>query len=375
MKIIISGGHLTPALAVIDHLQEQYPDITIEFVGRLYTQQHTKQVAHEKKEIESRNIPFHPFSAHRSTASTFLSKISSPIHFGVSFVRALWLVIKIKPDVFLSFGSYLSVPIGYACWVLKVPIVIHEQTRTIGRATKALVPFAKKIGISFPHLKKSLPIQKTHLTGNPIRKELLQKKIRKPSWIRQDVKKPMLYITGGSQGSEVINSTVSGCLKQLLKKFTVIHQCGSQTSKRNYRAELTTLRKKLPESMRHSYYIKEWISSSELSWILSKTACVVSRSGANTVSEIVAKKVPAIFIPLPFSINNEQYLNALPLQQKKAGVILEQKNLNPDSLIDAIKSTYEKRSTIIKNLESINYIHSAEEHIVQLVLEVIKPDK
>lgn len=368
MKVVISGGHLTPALAVIDYIQSYHPEITVEFVGRLYAQQKTKQLAYEKQEIEKRNLVFHSFSAQRSNTNVVISTFVTPLSLFSSFIKAIILLLQIKPDVFLSFGSYLSVPLGYACWVLRIPIVIHEQTRTVGRATKTLTPLAHRIAVSFPHLKKSFPKNKTVVTGNPIRKTLLNKSTKKPTWFTKKSKKPILYITGGSQGSEIINTTVSGALKKLLKKFTVIHQCGAKTSKRNYKNELEAVKKQLPLTLQKEYFIKERLSDQDLAWVLSHTACSVARSGANTVAELQRKKVPTLFIPLPFSINNEQLVNAQALKRKKAADILEQKKLNPKSLQTNIEKLYKNRKTTKAFLEDIPFIENSEKKIVSLLI-------
>ena len=107
----------------------------------------------------------------------------------------------------------------------------------------------------------------------------------------------------------MINRTVSFSVEQLLKKFIVVHQCGG-TSTNHYLEELNDVREKLPKELQKRYFIRQWVSEEEVAWIFQHAELVVSRSGANTVQEIVYNKVPAIFIPLPFAHNDEQTKNA-----------------------------------------------------------------
>lgn len=368
MKVLISGGHLTPALAVIDYIQAYHPEIDIEFVGRMYAQQLAKQKAHEKREIEARHIVFHPFMATRSDSRQIWKKIIFPFEFIKSFFSALLLIIKVKPDIFLSFGSYLSVPLAYACWVVRVPIIIHEQTRVIGRATRVLAPVANYIAVSFEETAKTLPRKKTLVTGNPVRAAFKKKVTKKPDWLSKKTQ-PILYVTGGSQGSEIINTTICGSIRQLVKQFTVIHQCGLPNAHRNYKQELELIRKKLPGTQKQEYYIREWISDDELAWILSNADCAISRSGANTVAELQLKCVPTIFIPLPFSLQNEQFINAAALKKEQAAVILEQKNLSPKTLITSLKKLTAKRKKIVSQLKKMPLPQDADQKLVELLMK------
>lgn len=352
-KLLISGGHLTPALALIDYLQSEKIALEIIFAGRLFSQNKNKQESQEKKEVSKRNVKFVAFDAPRPPTN-FLEKITFIYKLKISFCKALWLMIKFRPKVFLSFGGYLAIPLGIAAWVLGIPVVTHEQTKTAGQANKFLAKFAKKIAISYPETKKLFPKKKVVLTGNPIRPDLLSAKPEKPDWSKNfNTSKPLLLITGGNQGSYIINTTVAQILPKIINSWNVVHACGNSTQKINYKSELEKVRKKLGATNRKNYVIKEWLSTSELAWVYNLADGIISRAGANTIQEIAFAQIPAILIPLPFSKGREQLLNAKGLTDSGAAILLEQKKLNAESLLHEIAYLKKHQKSIKRKLEPL----------------------
>lgn len=352
-KILISGGHLTPALALIDYIKENKIETEIVFFGRLLSQEINKQTAQEKKEVEKRNIKFIPFTAPRP-AKNILDKIPFTIKFFFSYLNAFFLLIKHRPKVFVSFGGYLAVPIGIAAWSLGISVITHEQTVTAGQANKILGKFAKKIALSHPDSAKHFPKNKTVVTGNPIRPDLVNAKPKRPEWSKDiSTKKPTLLITGGNQGSYILNTTISQVLPKIINNWNVIHACGNSTSKINYKAELEKIKKDLHAAHRQNYIVREWLTTSEMAWIYNVADGAVSRSGANTVQELSFAGIPTIFIPLPFSKGNEQLLNAKTITESGAGILLEQKNLNSESLLKEINFLKKHQRSMRRKLEPL----------------------
>ena len=256
MNIMISGGHLTPALAVIDYIQEN--DLLdggkILFVGRIFSQDLLQQKALEEEEIKKRkalfpkkSLQFIPFQATRFVNSSFQEKIRSFFHFFQSFLQAYSIVKREKPDVFLSFGGYLAVPIAVACWLQKIPVITHEQTRASGMANRVIAVFAKKVAISYEESRGDFPQHKGVLTGNPVRKKVLASQPERPEWFLPRVTKPILLIMGGNQGSKALNQAVAQSLDTILSEWTLVHQCGKGTSERNTFEWLRNKRENLEE--------------------------------------------------------------------------------------------------------------------------------
>jgi len=352
-KLLISGGHLTPALALIDYLQSEEVTLEIIFAGRLFSQKKNKQESQEKEEISKRKIKFVAFDAPRPPTN-FAQKITFVLNLKIAFCKALWLMIKFRPKVFLSFGGYLAVPLGIAAWTLGIPVVTHEQTKTAGQANKFLAKFAKKIAISYPETEKLFPKKKTILTGNPIRPDLLSTRPQRPDWSKGFSKsKPTLLMTGGNQGSYIINTTVAQIIPKVINSWNVIHACGNPTQKINYKNELDKIKKKLNATNRKSYVIKEWLTTPELAWIYNTADGIISRAGANTIQEIAFAQIPAILIPLPFSKGKEQLLNAKSLTDSGAAILLEQKKLNADSLLEKIIYLKKHQKSLKRKLEPL----------------------
>jgi UDP-N-acetylglucosamine--N-acetylmuramyl-(pentapeptide) pyrophosphoryl-undecaprenol N-acetylglucosamine transferase len=217
MKIIIIGGHLSPALAVIEELKNE----EIYYLGRKHAFEGDKAISLEYEEVSKLGIPFYSINAARLQRKFTSRTIPSLAKFPSGFFQSLKALKQIKPDVVLGFGGYVSLPVVLAAFFLRIPIVIHEQTLEAGFANRMEAKFARKICISWQSSEQYFPKQKTVLTGNPLRGIVLN---AKP--FKEETGLPKIYITGGSSGSHSINLLVEKSLKELLEKFTVVHQTG-----------------------------------------------------------------------------------------------------------------------------------------------------
>ncbi len=372
MKLVISGGHLTPALSLIEYIQEKYPNDSVTFIGRIYSKANKKQLSQEKNEIEKLGVQFVSFESSKLSSNNFFAKITSIPRLIVATIKAIGILIRLKPNVFISFGGYLAIPIAFASWILRIPIITHEQTRSAGVANILISKIANKIALSYPESQDFFPLNRSEITGNLIRKSVLKPTKKLPVWIKKKPTKPILYITGGSQGSEIINQTVSEILKPLLKKWYVIHQCGKPVGNRNYKKELQRIKSKLSQANQSTYKIREWISQPELSWIYSNCTGIISRAGANTTEEIALKGIPSILIPLPFSHNDEQLKNALALSDSKQAILLEQKNLNPEVLLEATEILKKFNRKFSRNLQLFSKSKNSEQKLYSMAQSLIK---
>jgi UDP-N-acetylglucosamine--N-acetylmuramyl-(pentapeptide) pyrophosphoryl-undecaprenol N-acetylglucosamine transferase len=239
-----------------------------------------------------------------------------------------------KPDVAISFGSYVALPVVVAAWILGIPCITHEQTVKGGLANKLISRFAKKIAISWSDSLKFFPKDKCVLTGNPIRSEILNLRKKRTS-------RPVIFITGGNQGAHAINEIVLEIIGPLLEKYEVVHQTGGAERFRDY--EMLTARvSQLSSRLQNRYSAAKWLNSAELTSVYERTALVVGRSGANTVSEVAALGIPALFVPLPWAGQGEQRYNAEMLVGLGAAIVLPQEHLTPKRLLAAINAMIEK---------------------------------
>ncbi len=356
MKILISGGHLTPALSFIDFAQSNNEkNDEIVFVGRKFSQSKLEQRSVEREEITKRGIQFIEFDSGKLSASDPFSLVQQFLKLLTSFFQAKKIIVAQKPDLFLSFGGYLALPLALAAWWQGVPILTHEQTAAPGTANKFIAKFAQKVAVSFPETAKEFPAGKVVVTGNPIRSKIWSKKFEKPEWAEKPAQKPLLYITGGSQGSQAINNVVKALLPKLLEEWDIIHQCGRANTLLDYAADLEKAKKELPKELQAHYTIREqWITEDELGWVYSHAWAMISRAGANTLQEVIRAEVPTIFVPLAHAHHDEQVKNAQTLVQKGAAILVLQKDLDEAHLTEALNELKKNHQELKNHLTEIS---------------------
>jgi UDP-N-acetylglucosamine--N-acetylmuramyl-(pentapeptide) pyrophosphoryl-undecaprenol N-acetylglucosamine transferase len=352
MRILLSGAHLTPALAMIDFIKANHPEHELFFVGRLFSQEKLAQKSIEKEEVEKRQIKFIPFTAPKFVNHSFLATIGTVLTFPKTIARARKILQDQKIDLFLSFGSYLAVPFALAAKRLGVTVVTHEQTVVMGKANQFISTIADKTAISYLETTKYLKRKDAVLTGNPVRLRLFAKNLHRPTWLPEQAK-DILLIMGGNQGSFVINDLIKDNLEVLLSRYVVVHQCGRPNKIKDSAKELEKVKKSLPANLKDKYFIKEWIEEEDLFWIYQHAKFAISRSGANSVLELSLAPLPAILIPLPHTYQDEQMANALSMQKINGALVLQQEHLNSVTLLDSVahleKNYKEMRQSLAKD--------------------------
>lgn len=362
MKILITGGHLSPAMAVIEEIGNK---AEVVFVGRKFALDREKSFSLEYKEISNKQIPFYHLNTGRFTRLLNFRLIINFVKLPLGFYRTLVIIKKTRPGVILSFGGYIGFPICLIGFLLNIPVYIHEQTIAPGLSNRLIGFLAKKVFLAFAQAGKYFPQNKTVLTGNPVRKNVLTI-IKKPFSLNKN--KPVIYISGGSLGSHSINRILEEILPTLLLKYKVIHSAGNIREYDDYQ-KLLEIRNDLPENLRDNYFLKEFFFEHELGFIYSVSDLLVGRSGANTFFELIAWKKPAIFIPLPWSRNNEQLSHARLFKQAGTGEIFRQEE-DPNQLVNLIEKVMKNINDYKKNFKNVELLYqkNAEKIIVQTIL-------
>jgi UDP-N-acetylglucosamine--N-acetylmuramyl-(pentapeptide) pyrophosphoryl-undecaprenol N-acetylglucosamine transferase len=357
MKVVIIGGHMSPALAVIEQLKNE----DIFYLGRKYTFEKDMAISLEYEEVVKLGIPFYSINAARLQRKFTKQTIPSLLRFPSGFLQSVKILKQIKPDVVLGFGGYVSLPVVLAAYLLKIPIVIHEQTLEVGVANKIESKFANKVCMSWESSQKYFPKEKTILTGNPLGSTILQTKPINRNNL------PILYITGGSGGSHVINILVEKSLDKLLEKFIVVHQTGDSKEFNDF-DRLQIKKDKLDSSILNRYHLQRFYSPAEMAQNLASATLVVGRAGINTVTELIYLEKPALLIPLPFAQKNEQLKNAIFLKELGLGEIGIQKVLTPEIFAERIFKMLENLK--IYQLKKRNIILDAAYNIVKVLKDV-----
>lgn len=331
-KIIITGGHLAPAQAVIAEFKKRR-GWEIYYLGRKHSLEGAAVPSIESKIVPQMGVNFIPIPAGRLQRHLTSHLILNFVRLPLALFYSFYLLLKIRPDAILSFGGYVSVPPVIAGWILRTPIFTHEQTAVAGLANQINALFARKVFVSFAQSMRYFPENKTVLTGNPIRKEIFKHKMRDGKYETQDGNLPLIYITGGNQGARVLNQAVIEALPQLTKRYRIIHQCGKLDYLRVKSQALS-----LKSNLRKHYLLTDYVGLENIGWVLNRTDLVISRAGANIVYELAALGKPAILIPIPWAHRNEQLENASLLADVGLAEVLRQSELSSTSLCEKIKT-------------------------------------
>ena len=320
-----SGGHFYPLIAVaerLNDLQKQGEYLELYYMG---------PEPYNQDELTRNNLQFVkiPTGKRRKYFSILNFFDTFKIFFGFFFAVAK--LYKIYPDVIFSKGGYTSVPVVLAAWVLRIPIMIHESDTKAGSANKLGAKFARYIAVGFDDAAKYFPEHKTALTGIPLRKEFLQPVANPMLQLGIPSDKPLLLVTGGSIGSERINSLILESLDDLLPQFAILHQTGKKNEEvvRQTSSELIT-----DTSLLAHYFVKGTLTGHEMHLAQSAASIIISRAGTGTIFEIAQKGKPSILIPIPEDISHDQRTNAYAYARSGAASVLEESNLT-DGLLTA----------------------------------------
>ncbi|HTK03621.1 MAG TPA: UDP-N-acetylglucosamine--N-acetylmuramyl-(pentapeptide) pyrophosphoryl-undecaprenol N-acetylglucosamine transferase [Alphaproteobacteria bacterium] len=324
IKIVLTGGHAaTVGIAVIEELQKRFKDqkVEISWVGSKKAVEGSNATTIEYKIYTDLGVKIYPIDAGKLQTKFTKYTIPSLIKIPLGFIQAFFVLIKLWPKVVLSLGGYASFPVVFWAWVFRIPIILHEQTVVAGRASMAASFFATKIALARIESQKFFPKEKSVVTGNPIMSSILSVPL---STVHDS---PFtILVMGGSRGSEFINEEIIKIVPELIKKYNVIHITGERDFEKykNYASK--------------NYEVIAFVDPREMYKYYEKANLILSRSGATTVSEILATKRPVILIPLPRTFMDEQVKNAQYALKFGIAKVMAETEVNPESLRIAIEN-------------------------------------
>ncbi|HUS15432.1 MAG TPA: undecaprenyldiphospho-muramoylpentapeptide beta-N-acetylglucosaminyltransferase [Chloroflexia bacterium] len=337
MRILITGGgtggHVSPAVAVIAALQaraqaEGWP-LELRYLG--------SRDGVEHRVIGEIGLPYTAIQTGKLRRYFSWRTPLDLARIPVGVVQALLAVARNRPAVIFSTGGYVCVPVVVAGWLLRVPVLTHEQTARSGLANRIAARFARCVAISFPESAAEFPRGRTVLTGNPLRPGLdTGDPIRAAAHWQLDPARPTIYVTGGAQGAHAINAAVSAALPDLLGLAQIVHQVGEGPE--GTRADLQTAEvqaRSIPAAV--AGYRPVAFVGPELGDLFALATLVIGRAGAGTVNELAALGKPAILIPLPGAASDEQTANAARLAAAGAAILLPQPECTPARLTAQVR--------------------------------------
>lgn len=325
-----TGGHITPGLAVAELLVKQ--GITVCWVGG--------RRPLEKQMVQRAGLAFYRLSMRGMRGRGWKGKLGMPFRLCIACLQALYRICRFRPQVVISFGGYVTLPVGIASFICRRPLFIHEQNAIAGMSNLYLARIASGIFSAFPgafkRLNSAKHTAKIKVVGNPLAASFLNNIVADKHNDQPPEKQNTLHILvlGGSQGAAFLNSQLPEALVELLKTtdYSVWHQAGKQQAtevEQRYLQMFSAAR--LPENIQVSGFIEHMWQA--YSW----ADCVICRAGALTVSELIAVGLPAICIPFPHAVDDHQTLNAKFLMQQNAAYLMPQNSFSASTLVDYLR--------------------------------------
>lgn len=310
-----TGGHVYPALAVARYLSDTGNQVF--WMGT--------RTGLEARVAPAGGIPIDWLSVSGFRGKHGLKLIKAPFLLVWACFQAGRILYKRKPDVVLGMGGFVSGPGGFMAWVMRVPMVIHEQNAIPGTTNRFLASLANRVLEAFPGTFDDSV--RAVWTGNPVRAEIMR--------IRQDAREysgntPRILILGGSQGARRLNLVVPGVIGGLSRSVEVLHQTGSAM-----REETESLYRSLAIEARVKAFVDDMPEAYQWAHL------VICRAGAMTVSELAIAGLPSILVPFPYAIDDHQTRNARHLVDAGAALRVPESDRLEEDLRQALHTLLE----------------------------------
>lgn len=338
MRILISGGgtggHISPALAIIEELRRRDPDLLLRWIG--------KSGSMEERASQAAEVPFRAIpAAGWPRGKAPFRRLWVMFVMGIAALRAAGYVRSFRPQVVVGVGGYVSLPVLWIAQRMGVPTMIHEQNKRMGMTNRLLAPRATRVFLSFEATQGGYAPEAARTTGNPVRSGFITPpdKAEARQRLGLDSGVPVVLVSGGSQGARTLNRAMSGALAQFKKGE--VHFLW-MTGKADY-IEAVTTAENCACSVSVFPYIEDMV-----------TACaaadlIVSRAGASSTAEIAAMGKASLLIPFPHATDNHQEDNARAFEAAGAAEVLLDIECNPEvfeSEIRALLQDHEKRQAM-----------------------------
>lgn len=356
MRIVLTGGgtggHLTPLIAVAAALKtlernhalsvprSRNGSVEILYVGVVSD---IDRELLEAADIPWTHIPSGKLRRYASGLGLTTLDLLFRLPFGI--LRALWKMYVLMPEVVFSKGGYGSVPVVIASWVYRIPVFLHETDIVPGLANRRLARYVSAIGVGFRAGEELFPPSKVFVSGTPLRPAFSS--VPSPADARRVLnlhdRKPVIFVTGGSQGARRINTVVLELLFRLLPEFQFLHQVGP--------ANLPAVQAFVDETLKdfpdiQDYHLVGFLDAETMVLSYAAADLVISRAGGTTLAELSALGKPAILVPLKEAANNHQWENSHFYRETGAAVVVDETNLSAPILEATIRRVFQRPSDL-----------------------------
>ena len=337
-----SGGHVYPLVAVAQELKR----LAIE-KGLIVELHYLGPNDEYATTLQNETIELHSLVSGKLRRYFSLANIVDVPKFFFSFFQALAKVFWLMPDIVFSKGGTGALPVVFAGWFYRIPVVIHESDAMPGLTNLLSSRFASRIAVSFERALNYFNQRKTACIGSPIRPKLLKDRPEKGAAKEElgfDPKEPLLLILGGSQGSRRIDEFIVAHLPGLMKETQILHQTGlAKYAEIEKLARAALMGVPIKTEVSHRYQALGYLDQN-MKAAFAAADLVVSRAGSGTIFEIAAYAKPSILIPLLESANDHQRVNAYEYAKTGAAIVIEESNLLPGIFLNQVRDVLKNKT-------------------------------
>lgn len=365
MRVMVTGGgtggHIYPALALINHMHKTLDEVEFCYVGT--------ENGMEAAIVQRAGIPFQSVTITGFRRKLSFENVLTVMRFLKAVRTARGYIRTFKPDVVIGTGGYVCGPVVYAASKAGVPTVIHEQNSVPGLTNKFLSRYVDRIVTSFDVETGAFPKEKMHLLGNPRATEVVSNVEEDgDSYLKQaglDSSKRTILAVGGSRGAMPVNKAVISLIPKLIGSM---YQLIYVTGEAHYEQANQALK---DAGMSEQVHVVPYLHN--MPAVLKEVDLLIARAGATTLAEITALGLPSIMIPSPYVTNNHQEKNARLLEQAGAGIVILETELSADRLykeVDQLLGDDGKLKQMRENAKNIGLPDAAPD-MVHLIEELI----
>lgn len=371
MRVVLvgggSGGHFYPLIAIAEALRAR--EVELNLSVDLY---YMGPDIFDQPELGRLGISFVRCPAGKVRRYFSLQNLIDPFKTLLGFLIALMKLFWIYPDVIMSKGSFTSVPVVIAAWILRIPIVLHESDAVPGRANKLAQKFARYVAITYPDTAAYFPSEKVALTGAPVRTIFYtEADTRILQSLQIDPSERFILFLTGSLGAQRLNEAILSSLDELLPHYKIVHQAGDRNLE-----TVTIAADALITSpdLRIRYHPLGNISGAEMHTLQSYATLIVSRAGSGTIAEIAMHQKPAILVPIPEVVSHDQRRNAFAYARTGGALVMEEHNITDNLLvaeIDRIVQDTETQNQMRRGAASF-FVHHAAYALADTIISIAR---
>lgn len=360
-RIIIAGGgtggHIFPAIAIAGALKQQSPDIELLFVGALGKM--------EMEKVPQAGYKIQGITIAGFNRSSLIKNIGLPFKLIKSFFQVNRILKAFQPDAVVGVGGYSSFPVLRSAQARGIPTFIHESNSFAGKSNILLGKKADRIFVASEGMEKFFPAGKIVITGNPVRRNIVQSRVTREEGIRffgLDPALQTIFSTGGSLGAKGINEAIAGRIDDFGKQnIQLIWQTGKPFAQQA--AAISAGKKNI------------WTSDfvAQMEYAFAAADLVISRSGAMSIAELCVAGKPVVFVPFPFAAEDHQTVNAQHLVDRNAALLVRDSEAKDTLVATALTLSKDKTKleTLKANIGKLA-ITNAADRIATEILKTIK---